>query len=106
MNLAYCIANSLGSYTPEGIEGKKLPLGVYYHGGGWVLGNLDGEDAWCRYIAKNTPCILVSVDYRLAPKFKHPAMLDDSITAFNWVSCYAGDLEQQDLINHGFCTIS
>jgi len=72
------------SYTPEGAEGKKLPLGVYCHGGGYVLGNLDGEDAWCRYIAKNTPCIIVSVDYRLAPKFKHPAMLDDCITAFNW----------------------
>jgi len=71
-------------YTPDGASGKKLPLGVYYHGGGYVLGNLDSEDAWCRYIAKNTPAIIVSVEYRLAPKYKHPAMLDDSLAGFNW----------------------
>jgi versiconal hemiacetal acetate esterase len=76
---------SVRIYTPDGAEGKKLPIGVYFHGGGYVLGNLDAEDFWCRYFAKNTPCILVSVDYRLAPKFKHPAMLEDGVAVFNWV---------------------
>jgi versiconal hemiacetal acetate esterase len=72
-------------YTPEAAEGKALPVGVYYHGGGYVLGNLDTEDAWCRYIAKHTPAIIVSVDYRLAPEFKLPTMLEDSIQAYKWV---------------------
>lgn len=72
-------------YTPEGAEGKSLPVGVYYHGGGYVLGNLDSEDALCRYIAKHTPCIIVSTDYRLAPEHKIPAILEDSVSAFKWV---------------------
>ncbi|KAH7354861.1 lipase/esterase-like protein [Rhexocercosporidium sp. MPI-PUGE-AT-0058] len=82
-------------YTPPGATGKKLPVGVYYHGGGWLLGNLDSEDAWCRIISKNTPCILVSVDYRLTQTDKWPAQLDDSVTAFKWArnnaSKFGGD---------------
>lgn len=74
-------------YTPEAASSsKKLPLGVYAHGGGYVLGSLDSEDAWCRYVAKNVPCVVVSVDYRLAPKAKMPAMLDDCVKGFQWVS--------------------
>jgi versiconal hemiacetal acetate esterase len=75
---------SVRIYTPQGSSGK-LPVGVYYHGGGYVVGNLDSEDAWCRYISKHTPCILVSADYRLGPKFKQPAMLDDCLTVAKWV---------------------
>ena len=71
-------------YSPQGATGE-LPVGVYYHGGGYVLGNLDSEDGWCRYIAKNTPCVIISVDYRLGPKFKLPVMLEDSLTAYRWV---------------------
>jgi versiconal hemiacetal acetate esterase len=72
-------------YKPQGHEGKKLPIGVYYHGGGYVLGSLDSEDGWCRYIAKNTPCVIVSVGYRLGPTHKLPVMLNDSIAAYKWV---------------------
>lgn len=72
-------------YTPPGAQGKKLPLGVYYHGGGYLVGNLDVEDAWCRYISKHTPSIIVSADYRLSPKHKLPVMLDDSLAAYKWV---------------------
>jgi versiconal hemiacetal acetate esterase len=72
-------------YNPQGHTGKKLPIGVYFHGGGYVVGNLDSEDAWCRYFAKNIPCVIVSVDYRLGPKFKLPVMLDDSSAATQWV---------------------
>lgn len=72
-------------YTPPGATGKKLPVGVYYHGGGWLVGSLDSEDAWCRAISKHTPCILISVDYRLTQTDKWPAQLDDSLTAFKWV---------------------
>jgi versiconal hemiacetal acetate esterase len=74
-------------YTPAAASvGKKLPVGVYYHGGGYLVGNLDSEDAWCRYISKHTPCIVVSVDYRLSPKHKLPVMLDDSLAAYKWAS--------------------
>jgi len=71
-------------YTPPGATGKKLPLAVYFHGGGYLLGNLDAEDPWCRFIAKETPCIVVSVDYRLSPEHKLPVMLDDCVTAYKW----------------------
>lgn len=77
---------SIRIYTPEGAEGKKLPVGVFTHGGGYICGNLDSEDPVCRIVAKNTPCIIVSVDYRLGPKHKMPAMLDDTVTAYKWVS--------------------
>ncbi|KAM3074835.1 hypothetical protein ACMFMG_008248 [Clarireedia jacksonii] len=71
-------------YTPPNPSNKPLPLGVYFHGGGWVTGSLDSEDAWCRYIAKNSPCVIVSVEYRLGPKWKTPVMLEDSIKGFEW----------------------
>jgi len=76
---------SVRIYTPPAASGKKLPLCVYYHGGGYLVGNLDSEDAWCRVISKYTPCILVSVDYRLSQTHKLPVMLEDSITAYKWV---------------------
>lgn len=75
-------------YTPPNSSGKPLPLGVYYHGGGYCVGNLDSEDFWCRYIAKSVPCVIVSVDYRLGPKHKMPAIFDDSVKAFEWVCNY------------------
>ncbi|ESZ92801.1 hypothetical protein SBOR_6817 [Sclerotinia borealis F-4128] len=79
-------------YTPPNPSGTKLPLGVYYHGGGYCVGDLDSEDVWCRYIAKNTPCIIVSVDYRLGPKHKLPVMLDDSVTAYEWAYDHSSEL--------------
>ncbi|PVH71374.1 alpha/beta-hydrolase [Cadophora sp. DSE1049] len=71
-------------YTPPAASDEKLPVGVYYHGGGYLVGILDSEDAWCRYISKNTPCIVVSVDYRLSTTHKLPAMLDESLAAYKW----------------------
>jgi acetyl esterase/lipase len=65
---------------------SKLPVGVYYHGGGFVLGNLETEDADCRYFAQNTPCIIVAVDYRLAPDHKFEAILNDAVEGYEWVS--------------------
>lgn len=73
-------------YTPPAASGgKTLPVGVYYHGGGYLLEDLDSEDAFCRHFAKNTPCVIVSVDYRLSSVAKMPAGLEDSITAYKWV---------------------
>ena len=71
-------------YTPEG-EGP-LPVLVYYHGGGWVIGNPDTHDSVCRNLANKTPCVVVSVDYRLAPEHKFPAAVEDCYAATLWVS--------------------
>ncbi|HWO95536.1 MAG TPA: alpha/beta hydrolase fold domain-containing protein [Bacillus sp. (in: firmicutes)] len=70
-------------YTPEG-QGP-FPLFVYYHGGGWVIGDLETSDASCRMIANRTRCVVVSVDYRLAPENKYPVPLEDSYSALKWV---------------------
>ncbi|CAD6443420.1 bc2ae3c4-836e-432f-8561-3b4cda60f40a [Sclerotinia trifoliorum] len=80
-------------YTPSNTSAENpLPLGVYYHGGGYCVGDLDSEDSWCRYIAKSVPCILVSVDYRLGPQYKMPVMLDDSLKAFEWARNHTSEL--------------
>lgn len=71
-------------YTPEG-QGP-FPVFVYYHGGGWVLGDIPTADASCRMLANKTQRIVVSVDYRLAPEFKFPAPVEDSYAALQWVS--------------------
>lgn len=71
-------------YMPEG-EGP-LPILVYFHGGGWVLCNLDTHDSICRSLANLAGCIVVSVDYRLAPEHKYPAAVEDSYAATCWVA--------------------
>ncbi|GDX24465.1 acetylhydrolase [Actinomycetes bacterium] len=70
-------------YTPS--DSKLMPILIYLHGGGWTLGNLDSHDELCRRLALTTDCIVVSVDYRLAPENPHPAGLDDSLAAIAWV---------------------
>jgi acetyl esterase len=74
---------SIRIYTPEG-QGP-FPLFVYYHGGGWVIGDLETSDASCRMIANRTGCVVVSVDYRLAPEYKYPVPVEDSYAALKWV---------------------
>jgi acetyl esterase len=59
---------------------------VYYHGGGWVVGSLDGWDASCRALAVASGCDVVSVDYRLAPEHIFPAAADDAFDALVWVA--------------------
>jgi versiconal hemiacetal acetate esterase len=73
-------------YNPKEVsEGKKLPVGVYYHSGGFLLGNLNTDDPMCRVLAAHAPAIIVSVDYRKGPNFKLPVMTEDGITGFKWV---------------------
>lgn len=71
-------------YTPSG-EGP-FPLFVYYHGGGWVLGNLETSDAGCRLLAEQTKRVVVSVDYRLAPPYKFPVPVEDCYVALKWAN--------------------
>ena len=62
----------------------KLPCLVYYHGGGWVIGDLDSHDVLCRRIANDAECSVLSVHYRLAPEHKFPAAYEDSVTAMHY----------------------
>ncbi len=69
-------------YRPAGAAVAGVVLNV--HGGGWVAGSIDGDDARCRIIAEKTGCTVVSVGYRLAPEHPFPAGLDDCATAIEW----------------------
>ncbi|MBS0241734.1 MAG: alpha/beta hydrolase [Proteobacteria bacterium] len=70
-----------------------IPLHVYYHGGGWVLGDLDSHDWVCRRIANEVKCAVVSVDYRMAPEHVFPAAFDDSLAALKWAVANAGPMK-------------
>ena len=77
-------------YTPEG-EGPRPSL-VYFHGGGWVVCDLDTHDVVCRAIARRSGGVVVAVDYRLAPEHKFPAAVEDCYAATLWVAANAGRL--------------
>lgn len=63
-----------------------LPMVVFYHGGGWVLGSLDSHDHPCRMLAQRSGCMVIAVDYRLAPEHKFPAPVDDAWAALEWIA--------------------
>jgi acetyl esterase len=78
-------------YTPEGTRPDR-PVVVYYHGGGFVFGDLRGGDWICGTVAEELDAIVVSVGYRLAPKHPFPAAVDDSYAALVWVADHAHEL--------------
>ncbi|WP_052238497.1 alpha/beta hydrolase [Mycolicibacterium setense] len=69
-----------------------LPVLVYFHGGGFVLCDLDSHDSCCRRLANGIGAIVVSVDYRLAPEHPYPAAVEDAWAATEWVAAHAGEL--------------
>jgi acetyl esterase len=77
-------------YSPGG-PGLHPAL-VYYHGGGWVVGDLYTHDGICRSLTNATRCVVVSVDYRLAPEFKYPVAVEDSYAALVWAVASAARL--------------
>jgi acetyl esterase len=77
-------------YIPR--EGEVLPVLVYFHGGGWVLGDLESVDSLCRSLANAANCAVVSVDYRLAPEHKFPAAVEDAYSATRWIVDNAASL--------------
>ena len=74
-------------YTPNG-DGPHPAL-VFFHGGGWMLGGLETHDALCRALTNATGCVVVAIDYRLAPEHPFPAGLEDCYTATRWVASNA-----------------
>ncbi|HVN50165.1 MAG TPA: alpha/beta hydrolase [Acidimicrobiales bacterium] len=69
-----------------------LPVLVWYHGGGWVIGDLESGDPTARKLANRTGAVVVSVDYRLAPEHPYPAAVDDCWAALEWVAAHAGEI--------------
>lgn len=72
-------------YRPLDAGDGPLPAMVYFHGGGWVFGGLDGHDDTCRRLANVIGCVVLSVDYRLAPEDPFPAAHDDAVAATHWL---------------------
>jgi acetyl esterase len=81
-------------YRPLGSQaGQVLPVLVYYHGGGWTIGDLDSHDTLCRELANGSGCAVVAVDYRMGPEHRFPAAVDDAIAATRWVHANAASLQ-------------
>lgn len=81
-------------YTPKTLRKADglAPCLVFFHGGGWVIGDLESHDVVCRKLAHEAEMIVISVDYRLAPEHKFPAAADDAIAATKWVAANATTL--------------
>jgi acetyl esterase/lipase len=77
-------------YRPP--NGAAAPLLVFYHGGGWTIGDLDTADALCRLTCRDAGIHVLSIDYRRAPEHAAPAAIDDAYAAFNWAYEHAGEL--------------
>ncbi|GAA3733904.1 alpha/beta hydrolase [Leifsonia bigeumensis] len=77
-------------YRPEGVQDGAAIL--YFHAGGFVLGNVDSGDSWCRRLSTLVGAVVVSVDYRLAPEHPFPAAVDDGETAYGWLQDNAEEL--------------
>ncbi len=84
-----------GGYVPlRVLTPAARPRGVivYYHGGGWVLGGLDDSDTTGRRLAHRTGCVVVLVDYRLAPEYRFPTAVEDSWAALAWTAARLTEL--------------
>jgi versiconal hemiacetal acetate esterase len=64
---------------------KPLPVGIWAHGGGWMTGDLDNDDRFCRIVAENILSVVISVDYRLTPDHPMPTQLNDCLKIYRWV---------------------
>jgi len=77
-------------YYPS--SGTTLPLVVYFHGGGWVIGDVEIVDKPCRALAKASQCLVASLDYRLSPETKFPGPVEDCYAATRWLAEHAGEI--------------
>lgn len=72
-------------YRPLGVAAGTLPTLIYYHGGGFVIGNIETHDSTCRRLASKSRCQVISIDYRLSPEHPFPAPTDDALAAFRHI---------------------
>src|SRR5882762_9509483 len=73
-------------YRPAGVpDSTRLPVLVFFHGGGWVIGDIETHDVVCRQVTAEAGISVISVDYRLAPENKFPAAVDDAWAATRWI---------------------
>ena len=79
-------------FVPEDPGDEPLPLVLWMHGGGWILGTIEAHDALCRAMCNAARAVVASVDYRLAPEHPFPAPLRDCLTALRWVRAHADEL--------------
>ena len=85
------------TYRPaDSRAGELLPAMVYFHGGGWVFGDLDSHDPLCRELCNLARCAVIAVDYRLAPENRFPAAVEDATSAIRYVAQHAADLAVDD----------
>jgi acetyl esterase len=76
-------------YRPANAQAEALPVLVYFHGGGYVVGSLQSHDGVCREFCARTPCAVLSVGYRVAPEHKFPTPLNDGADALAWLAQHA-----------------
>ena len=76
----------------DGPDSGPRPVLVYFHGGGWVIGDLDTHDTLCRQLALQSGCAVVAVDYRMGPEHPFPAAVHDAVAATRWVARHAAGL--------------
>ncbi|TVS15831.1 MAG: alpha/beta hydrolase [Gammaproteobacteria bacterium] len=76
-------------YRPQG--SGPFPVHVHFHGGGWVIGDLETHDADCRQLCQLADVIVVAVDYRLAPEHRYPAAVEDCYAATVWAAAHGGE---------------
>jgi acetyl esterase len=80
-------------YRPLGSKPKaRLPALVYFHGGGWTIGDLDTHDVVCRGLANRSDCAVVSVDYRMGPEHRFPAAVEDCWAATRWLAANGAEI--------------
>jgi acetyl esterase len=79
-------------YDPRPSTREPAPLLVFYHGGGWIQGDLETHDGLCGKLALGAGSIVVAIDYRLAPEHKFPAAVEDCLAAYRWLATHASAL--------------
>jgi acetyl esterase len=85
-------ADSISARVYANNGGKDKPLLVYFHGGGWVIGDLDTHHAYCQALSERSGCTVVAVNYRLAPEHPFPAAADDSLETTRWLANHLDQL--------------
>jgi len=77
----------------DSVGGDPLPTAAYFHGGGWVQGDLETHHGLCARLAKHAGVLVVAIDYRLAPEHKFPAAVDDCLAAYRWLRAHGRDID-------------